>query len=196
MSDDLFFQRLPDGSVVQVFPQPYTWTGADAAWRADSRRNGMDAMTVETFLNDCHWPWAVEGLRSAKVNVERGCAHREILALKFSTTVEDLLALQRTRCEACQGRADRKFFAFAEEAKGRALQLGLPELVGRSVRQVAYGLVLRDKAVLRFGTAGDFLRVALTVKDATWWIDQRARLGHLKVFSELARQLEQQPPND
>lgn len=98
MSEELWFERLSDGTVVQVYPRPYSWAEADAAWRrAVSGRNGVKVISIESFLNDCHWPWAVEGLRTEHVAIERGCGHPENRELKYSTTVDELLSLQRSR---------------------------------------------------------------------------------------------------
>ncbi len=181
--------------------EPLRWEEAVALWRelvADpvSGRNGVNVITVETFLNECHWPWAVEGLQTSNVNVERGCGHKEVMELRFSTAVEELLTLQRTRCGNCQDKVEKRFQEKAANALVRAEEAGLPELVALSPRQVAFALCVRDKAFLRFGKAGDFMTVAKAVQDGTWWIDNRARMAHLKVFSDLARQLEEQPPND
>lgn len=153
-------------------------------------------LTVDAFLNECHWPWAVEGLRTAVVRLVRGCRHEEVRELTYSTSAEELMELARRRCGDCQSKVDSKFLADAEQGRLFGAELGLPELGGGTQRQVAYANLLRHRAALRYSKAKDFLTVALAVADATWWIEHRSRTGHLKVFSELARELERQRPNE
>ena len=182
---------------IAVTRVPVGWAEADALWReAVCGRNGVDVMTVETFLNECHWPWAVEGLATRTVAVERGCGHQEQLELKFSTSVEEFIGLQRSKCTRCQQKADARFKDAAAQARVRAREADLPALVAVSVRQEDFALCVRDKALLRFLRAHDFIAVARAVRDATWWIDNRSRMAHLKVFSDMARQLDEAGPND
>ncbi len=150
----------------------------------------MSALSFEEFLNEHHWPWMAEGIRKVDVTISRICAHDEVLTLKVWTDVEALLDLTKQRCVACQSKVEDRFQRQIVEARERAIAEKLPELVGLTERQADFGLVCRDKALLRWGAAGDFRVAAHTIRDASWWIDNRQRALHLKVFCEFARMVE------
>lgn len=121
------------------------------------------------------------GRERSPVAVPRLCGHAETVMLRLASPQEHRVEDHRKKlCEDCVADVVRRQCR-------EAVRLGLPGLSG-SLRQVSWAYDLRKRAIERHGLPA--VRAAVTVKkDATWWIENRLRLPHLKVFKEVEAKL-------
>ncbi len=134
---------------------------------------------LASFLS-AHSCWASAGLQSYQVRVMHQCGHEDIVHVLL---MDDLDPLKLNLCGSCASAAEEDFRARTEAAILRADELGLPALIGKSDRQVAYGALVRDKAIAFHGDKkiGYALENRL---EAKWWIDNRSRIRGMALFRE------------
>lgn len=119
--------------------------------------------------------WARVAAEPIPVRVPYRCGHEEVMGLCLNAP-DALKGYDYRDCAGCVATRTRA------QAR-RAAELGLPQLSG-SERQVAWANDLRIRAVDRHGLRAVIVAVTHEV-ESTWWIANRNRLPHLKIFKEV-----------
>lgn len=130
-----------------------------------------------------HNSWKVQGFKRFEVRVPHVCGHSSAVSLMLSSSPDEIDTKHLSQaCHSCGIERAEDYRTAVAAAKQRAAGLHLPELSAVSDKQRDYGIYLRDKFIARHTYA--VVHHMMDITDASWWIDNRGRLGHARIVKD------------